>query len=97
VCVCVEKRLPSVCRLPQPQDSVGSARVAVRSLGLDPDDAPLLPLRLQMDRLKVLLRRGAALIALVDAELLLDRRAASWTARLTDFNMTSVLLRGADR
>lgn len=67
-----------MCRLPQPQDSVGSARVAVRSLGLDPDDAPLLPLRLQMDRLKVLLRRGAGLMADAgDAELLLDRRAAS--------------------
>lgn len=73
----VKERLPSVCRLPQPQDTVGRARVAVSSFGLEPDAGPLL-LRLQMDRVKVLLRCSAGLMAGADgAELLLDRRAAS--------------------
>ncbi len=85
----VKQRLPSVCRLPQPHDTVGRARVAVSSLGLDPDAAPLW-LRLQMDLVKALLRRSAGLTAGADGTEL-ESRDASWTARLTDFSMTAVV------
>ena len=91
-------KVPSVCRPPQPHDTDGFSAFELNSLGLYPDEAPLL-FNIQRERVKGRVvaelgdrsagqRSGSARAAEAEAE---ERRTAAPTARTTDFSMAASL------
>lgn len=87
--------LPSVCSPPHPQDAEGPNTFELNSLGLYPDDAPLL-FNIQRDRVKgrvvaeIVVRSVGQLSGRVRAVdvVAVGRRTAAPASRTTDFNMT---------